>query len=181
VLESENVSAGVFSGDRLVGYQLWDRNADIDYDTQRFAKVTDVIASGRTLFNKGTVITPEWQKRGLARLLEQSTNKLARGEGYRYRLGQIFVSNKAAIRLFLAIDRSLIGLSTDEFGLNFVSCTYLESSLRYRRRGVCQIDEIDQIGGVLERFEIFESVGRGLAVDLIFGDATLGDESSDTI
>ena len=170
ILRSENVSAGIFSGDMLVGYQLWNLAADLAYDARRYSKVADIAAGERVLFNKGTVIAPAWQSRGLARRLERYTFELARDEGYLHRFGQILISNTAAVRLYLAVGRSLVGLSTDEFGLNFISHTGLGGPVRRVARGECAIDDVGQIGKVLEHFDIFSSRGRDAAVVLVYGE-----------
>jgi GNAT superfamily N-acetyltransferase len=170
ILAGSGVCAGVFQGQALVAYQLWDAEPNVDFERSRFPALSKLLDEGGALFNKNTVVASEHQKRGLARRLEEYTLEQAHNVGWRRRFAQIFHDNYQAVRLFLTVDRSIVGLSTDEFGLNFVTATLLAGEEHRIEKGTCRVRDLVHLGSVLANERCFAARGRGADMLLVHGE-----------
>lgn len=150
--QAENVAAGFFIDERLIGYQIHNTVAELRFDEAKFKQAAAIVGSGRVLFGKGTVIAVEHEGSGLATRISAFVADLARSQGFRYRIGQVHVDNIKSIKYVLSGGRTIIGISTDEFGLNFISCGYFgPRSVISESGSSCDLRDIDRVASLLER------------------------------
>jgi hypothetical protein len=169
ILNSRNVSAGIFLRDTLVGYHLSNNVADLVYDAQRYSLGLEDITGNDILFAKGALIAPTWRGQGLAGRLDGYLDDQARISGYNCWFGQIYVGNYVSVRAYLVGRRTIVGFSTDEFGLNFISRIDFHGTGEWEPQGECPVTDLDRIGKILERFTVFTSRGKGKAMSLVYG------------
>ncbi len=152
VFQSPNVSVGAFEAGALVGYQLHNEIPELRFDEGRFRNTAAIVHSRRVLFGKGTVIALDHQGSGIAPRISSMVADLAANEGFRFRMGQVHIANLSSIKYVLAGGRTFVGLSTDEFGLNFISCGFFGRSLVSARTASCPVDDVEAAATALERY-----------------------------
>lgn len=168
VLGSPNVSVGAFRDGELIGYQLHNQVCELRFDESRFRDAATIVHAPRVLFGKGTVIAVEHQGSGVAAMISAMVADLSRSEGYRYRIGQVHVGNIHSLKYVLSTGRFLIGVSTDEFGLNFISCGFFGRSLVADPAGSCALGDVDTAAIMLERSHAIALEGEGRHARLVF-------------
>jgi GNAT superfamily N-acetyltransferase len=172
ILSTSSITAGIIVDGKLMAYQLWEALSDIAIDPVRFRACAEMAAGDGVLFNKGTVVDPMLQGQGLAMRLEKYTSGLARAAGYRRRMAQVYFDNYAALRPFVSVDRSVVGLATDEFGVNFITGTFLAGTEVRRKQGWCLAGDLQRLESILATQRCFATRGRGSGLKLIHGDVT---------
>jgi hypothetical protein len=172
IFGKENFAGGVFADEQLVGYQIYNTERELRFDERRYRKAADIIGSAKVLFGKGTVIGLAHQSEGLAKRVSAFTSDLGRAAGYRYRIGHAFVTNINSIKYQLATGRTIVGLSTDEFGTNFITCGYLGRTTIDRETGVCPADDLDRIASMLEEARIVALKQDAGGWSFVFGEVT---------
>jgi hypothetical protein len=170
IFDRENFAGGVFLGDELVGYQIYNTQRELRFDERRYGKAAAIVASGHVLFGKGTVIAPEHQSEGLAPRISGFTSDLGRAAGYRYRIGHAFVENINSIKYQLGSGRTIAGVSADEFGANFITCGYLGTTVIGSETAVRPVGDFEEIATMLETVRIvaLRSAANGSA--FVFGE-----------
>jgi hypothetical protein len=162
VFGSANVSVGAFDpAGALVGYQLHNEVPELHFDEPRFRNAAAIVRGPRVLFGKGTVIAIEHQGGGVAPKISAMVANLSAKEGYRYRIGQVHVGNINSLKYVLSGGRTVIGLSTDEFGLNFISCGFFGRSVLSPSTLTRPVEDIEAVATMLESFHAVGLDDRG--------------------
>jgi GNAT superfamily N-acetyltransferase len=170
ILSSKNYSVGAFYRDALVGYQLWVTARNLEFDAVRYPRLAQIANGNWTLFGRGTVVAPGHQGTGLGAHLAARTAELARVAGcYSYQLGQVHVFNTRSLRYALNFGKTLVGISHDEFGPNYVSCYFLGRSELVPNGDESLVIDVERAASKLEHARI---VGISQAGErFIYGDA----------
>jgi GNAT superfamily N-acetyltransferase len=171
VLGSENYSVGAFHQGELVGYQLWVPTQELEFDATRYPRLAQIAGCGRTLFGRGIIIAPGHQRAGLGGRLAAHAAELARAAGYSYQIGQVHVLNIRSLRYVLRFGKTLIGVSKDEFGLNYVSCYFLGRTKLIPNGDESLVRNVDLAAAMLERARIVGINQAGGTERFLYGDA----------
>jgi GNAT superfamily N-acetyltransferase len=171
ILDSDNYSVGAFQQGQLVGYQLWVTAQDLAFEAVRYPRLAQIASCGLTLFGRGTIIAPGHQAKGLGGRLAAHTAELATAAGYSYQIGQVHVRNIRSLRYALRFGKTLIGLSTDEFGLNYVSCYFLGRTQLVPNGDQSIVTNVELAAVMLERARIIGISQTGAIERFAYGDS----------